>query len=76
MDYQISQRAFRMLEKDRLGNPQAVCKVLEEEIRPIVENYISLSKEFVVRFKKEGVKNLFFIEIQAERIKPFGYISK
>ncbi len=74
MDYSISNRMEFILNKDKMCDPQRVCEILKEELKPIIENYISLKTEPMVRYKKEDNKNIFFIEINAERIKPFGYI--
>lgn len=74
MDYKISRRLNYILNNDKMSDPQAVCDILKEELKPIIETYLSLEKEPVVRFKKDKNKNIFFIEMQAERIKPFGYI--
>ncbi len=63
-----------ILEKDKIINPQFVCDILKDELKPIIENYISFQKDIKVRFKKENEKNIFYVEIEAERIKPFGYI--
>ena len=74
MDYRIANRIDYILNKDKISSPQEVCKVIQDEIKPIIENYISLQNDIKVRFKKENNKNIFFIEIEAERVKPFGYI--
>lgn len=74
MNYKIENRINNILNSDKMGDPQAVCEVLKDEIKPIVENYLNLQNEVVVRYKKENNKNIFFIELVAERIKPFGYI--
>lgn len=76
MDYKIANRMSYILERDKISDPQRVCQVLKEEIKPILENYIFISKDFFVRFRKEGIKNVFFLEVEASRIKPFGYIPK
>ncbi len=70
----VNNRIENILEQDKLFSPQAICDVLKEEIKPIVENYINLHDDIKVRFKKENNKNIFFIEIDANRTKPFGYI--
>lgn len=74
MDYKISKRMDYILNEDKICDPQTVCQILKEELKPIINNYISLKNDIVVRFKKENNKNIFFIELDAERIKPFGYI--
>lgn len=74
MDYRIQNRINNILRNDKINDPQSVCKVIKEEISPIIENYLTLDKEIVVRFKTENNKNIFFIELEAQRIKPFGYI--
>ena len=74
MDYKIQNRINNILTKDKMSNPQSVCNILKNELKPIIENYLSLQKEIVIRFKNENNKNIFFIEFETERIKPFGYI--
>lgn len=74
MNYKIQNRIENILNNDKMCDPQAVCELLKNEIKPIVENYLTLQNDLIVRFKKENNKNIFFIEFQAQRIKPFGYI--
>lgn len=74
MDYKIKDRLEFILDNDKMKDPQYICEVLKDELQPIVNNYINLQDEIKVKFKKENNKNKFLIEIDAERIKPFGYI--
>lgn len=74
MDYKISGRMNFILNKDKMCDPQMVCEILKDELKPVLENYISFKHDINVRFKKENNKNIFFLEVEAERIKPFGYI--
>lgn len=74
MRYQIASRIEEILCEDKFSDPQHVCDVLKEEIEPIAENYLNLNGEIKVRYRKEGDKKIFFIEMSAERIKPFGYL--
>ena len=74
MNYKIQNRIDNILRNDKMNDPQSICKILREEIKPIVENYLSLQTDLKVRFKTENKRNIFYIEIDAERIKPFGYI--
>ena len=74
MNYKIQNRIETILRSDKISDPQSVCKILKDEIKPLVENYMTLQKDISVRFKAENNKNMFYIEIEAERIKPFGYI--
>ena len=74
MDYRITERLSNMLERDKLQDPQHVCEVLSEEIKPLISAYLDLQTDIKVRYKKDGEKNLFWIEFVASRIKPFGYI--
>lgn len=76
MNYQISERLTSMIDSDKTADPQAVCHILEQELKPILESYVILAKDFKVRFKKQDKQNIFFLEFCAERIKPFGYIPK
>ena len=74
MNYKIQNRLENILTCDKIGDTQSICEVIKDEIKPIIENYLTLQKDISVRFKKENNKNIFFIEIQAERTRPFGYI--
>lgn len=74
MEYKISTRINRMLDNDKMCDPQRVCEILKEELKSVIDNYLVLQKDITVRFKKENNKNVFFIELDAQRIKPFGYI--
>ena len=74
MDYKIAKRMEYILNNDKMNDPQRVCDILKEELKPIIENYLTINNDFVVRYKRQNHKNIFFIEIDAERIKPFGYI--
>ncbi len=75
MDLSISKRMELILSNDKINDPQQICEVLKDEIRPIIENYITIKEDIKVRFKKENNKNIFWIEFNADRIKPFGYIK-
>ena len=74
MNFKIVDRMNNILDKDKISEPQILCDILKDEIEPIVENYISLNSEIKVRYKKENDKNIFWIEIDADRIRPFGYL--
>ncbi len=74
MDYKISRRMNYILNNDKMCDPQQVCQILKDELKPVLENYLALKNEINIRFKRENNKNIFFLEIEAERIKPFGYI--
>ena len=73
---QVASRMEEMIKNDNISNPQGVCRVLEQEIKGLVENYLVLNKNIVVRHKKEKGKNIFFFELQAEKIKPCGYLPQ
>ncbi len=74
MRYQIASRLEEILTEDKFCDPQHVCEVLKEEIEPIAKNYLALNNDIKVRYRKDGEKSIFFIEMTAERIKPFGYV--
>ena len=74
VDYRITQRLTNMLGRDKLQDPQHVCEVLCEEVKPLISAYLDIESDIKVRFKKDGEKNVFWIEFTANRIKPFGYI--
>lgn len=74
MDAKISNRLSCILENDKMFAPQYICQVLEKELTPIIDNFLVTKESIKVRYKKENLKNIFFIELEAERIKPIGYI--
>ena len=74
MNYKISKRMDYILNEDKMCDPQRICQILKEELKPIINNYLTLKNEIVVRYKKDNNRNIFFIELDAERIKSFGYI--
>lgn len=74
MDMRIANRLSCILENDKMFAPQYICQVLEKELAPIIENFLVTKEHIKVRYKKENSKNIFFIEFEAERIKPIGYI--
>lgn len=75
MDYRITDRLKTILANDKMADPQHICQVLKEELKPLIESYIMLDSDIKVRFKKDNQKNIFFIEFSADRIKPFGYLQ-
>lgn len=74
INYKISERLNNMLESDKISDPQHMCEILKVELKPLIKSYIELQDDIKVRFKKVQDKNIFFIEFEAERIKPVGYI--
>ena len=80
MNYAIKEpslnRLSTILRKDKCENPQYICEILKGELEPIISNYISLSSPVIVRFRKFNEKLLFSVEIDADRIKNFGYIPR
>lgn len=67
-------RLDEVLVNDKFSNISEVARLLEHEITPILKNYLSLSQEVVIRYKKCGNGYRFMLEVDAERIKPFGKI--
>ncbi len=74
MDYRITKRIEKILSNDKISDPQHICEVLKEEIKPLIESYIELDSDIRVRYKKDRDKSVFWIEFCADRIKPYGYI--
>lgn len=72
----VASRVEEMLKLDNISNPQGVCRVLEQEIKTLLENYLVINKEIIVRHRKEKGKNIFFFEFQAEKIKDVGYLPQ
>lgn len=65
-------RINELLIRDKFKNPQDVAEILKEEFTPIARNFFLLDDDLVVRFRREGDKFVFNVEICASRIKPFG----
>lgn len=65
-------RINELLIKDKFTNLDQVAEILKSEITPLALNYFLLADDVVVRFKREKNNIIFNIEIQANRIKPFG----
>lgn len=77
MQFQImEQRLNSVLERDKCYNPEQVCEILKGELSPLIRNYIELNSEVFVRYKKSGDKLTFQVEIDALRVRPFGYIPR
>lgn len=77
MQYQIlEQRLQGLLQTEKMNDPQHVCDILKGELEPIISNYITLREPIAVRFKKLDKKLLFSVEIDADRVRPFGYLPK
>ncbi len=66
------QRLEEFLMRDKFSNLQQVSEILQSEVTQLSRNFFLFSKDPVVRFRKEKDKFVFNIEIEAERIKPFG----
>lgn len=66
------ERINELLIRDKFTNPELVAEVLKGEVTPIARNFFLLADDLVVRYKREGDIFVFNIEIQANRIKPFG----
>lgn len=77
MQYQImEQRLNSVLERDKCGDPEQVCDILKGELLPIIRSFIDVNKDIKIRCRKEGESLKFSIEIDALRIRPFGYLPK
>lgn len=61
-----------LLIRDKFSRPEIVAEVLKEEIMSVARNFFLMEKDIVVRYKRQGDKFVFNVEIVADRIKPFG----
>ncbi len=66
------QRINELLVKDKFTNLEEVAQILEREISPICRNFFEMTTQPVVRFRRDGEKFVFDLQIEATRIKPFG----
>jgi len=77
MQFEImEQRLNSVLERDKYADPDSVCEILKGELSPIIQSYIELNSSINVRCKKLGEKLLFSVEIDAQRVRPFGYLPR
>ena len=75
MEYVIANtRLENLLGRDKCYDMERMCEVLKGEIAPVIENFITTAHPINVRFRKEGERMLFSVEIEALRVKPFGYM--
>lgn len=65
-------RIDELIIRDKFTNLEQVSEILKGEITPIARNFFLLDGEIVVRYRRDGDRFLFDIEIPASRIKPFG----
>ena len=66
------ERISELLIKDKFTNLEQVAEILKEEITPIARNFFLLADDIAVRFKRDGNRYVFNVEIEASRVKPFG----
>jgi septum formation topological specificity factor MinE len=75
MRYQIAEnRLENILQRDKVNDPQRVCEILKSEINSAIGGFLTLSHPIDVRFKKDGERIIFDVEIAVERVKSFGYL--
>ncbi len=75
MQAKIAQnRLENILQRDKITDPDRVCEILKGELQSVIEAYINLAQPISVRFHKEGERMLFNVEIEASRVKSFGYL--
>lgn len=75
MKYQIAEhRLENLLQRDKVNDPERVCEILRGEISSAINSYLTLSNPIQVRFHKDGERLIFSVEIEAERVKSFGYM--
>ena len=67
-------RLDEILVNDKFENISKIGNLLESEVTEVAKNYLVLSRGTIVRYRKDGDKYVFNIELTAERIKPFGKI--
>ena len=67
-------RLDEILVNDKFENISKIGNLLESEVTEVAKNYLVLSSGTIVRYRKDGDKYVFNIELTAERIKPFGKI--
>ena len=65
MRYDISSgdRVFSMLASDNYTNPEKVVPILEREFYFVAKDYLNLSDEIKIRYKKTSHGLVFMVEI-------------
>ncbi|MGN1200952.1 MAG: hypothetical protein ACI4R8_01625 [Candidatus Caccovivens sp.] len=66
------ERINELLIRDKFTNLEQIAEVLKGEVTTIARNFFLLDDDLVVRYRREGDKFVFNVEISATRIKPFG----
>ncbi len=66
------ERIDQLILRDKFTSLEQVSEVLKEEIASVARNFLLLSDDVVVRYKRDGSQYVFNVEIPASRIKPFG----
>ena len=75
MRYHIAEnRLENILQRDTVNDPQRVCEILKGEINNAIGSFLSLSRPLEIRFRKDGERMIFSVEIEVERVKSFGYL--
>ena len=75
MRYHIAEnRIENILQRDKVNDPQRVCEILKGEINNAIGSFLSLSRPLEIRFRKDGERMIFSVEIEVERVKSFGYL--
>ena len=71
MRYDISSgdRVFSMLASDNYANPEKVVPILEREFYFVAKDYLNLSDEIKIRYKKTPHGLVFMVEIPATGVK-------
>lgn len=67
-------RLDEILVNDKFENIAKIASLLEKEVTKVAKNYLIFRDDTVVRYRKEGDKFIFNVELTAERVKPFGKI--
>ena len=67
-------RLDEILVNDKFENIAKIASLLEKEITKVAKNYLIFRDDAVVRYRKEGDKFIFNVELTVERVKPFGKI--
>ncbi len=77
MNYQIMEnRLASVLQRNRDMDPQHICEVLKGELSPIIRSFIDLEGDIKVRYREEDKRMHFWVEMEALRFRPCGYLPK
>ena len=67
-------RLINVLVKDKHESPSRTLSILKSEITALLESYLELDDEILIKLEQERGRLIFNIQASAVRVKDFGTI--